>query len=260
MEMTRQTLDSKNPRSSSLVPKHAAIAPDFASWLTSDLRVKGTSVPPEAAPALLSEPPRAAAGPAPEQVALARWLTADLRPRGSTPPDSLAPQMVAAPIPLALVPAADLEAEDLAVLPTRSGTRSRAQARRRAAVAFALLLLGGGVVLFGRAGSHGDVAAEPAAAAAPQGLLTALPPPPPDSVLPEVAPPPAEPVERRRSGPVPEGDAPEASDLAERAGGVSVARFPDLPLPTQSQLARDERERAKARDDAARRAAKRADP
>ena len=241
-------------------------AADFGSWLTADLRIKGAPVESNAPPAEPSpESPRTIIVPPPdvEQAALANWLTVDLRPRHSQPPDSLAPQImppseVAVPSE-APVAAADLEADDLAVLPGRAGGlgRSGAKHRRRSAALLALLALGlaGVLGVMLRGGRGASSGAEFVSAAGPREPIGALPPPPPTD-LPPVVEPEIAPTPRRayNAGAAPEL---EAEDPLLGPRGRNWARYADLPSPTLSRLAREERELAKQRDDERRRAAKR---
>jgi hypothetical protein len=237
-------------------------APDLAAWLTSDLRVKGAPSTPSAA-----ESATAAAAivvvpePDAEQSAFGAWLTSDLRPRNSSsppPPDSLAPQVVTPPMDVPDgEPSTALEADDFAVLPGRA--RGKRGSRRRAAVAVGALLFAGAGLWFW--------AAEPApahlegiSAAQPAAPLGALPPPPPSEVVvppePEVAP---APVSRgpRAAAPA-EPPLPDEDDPWSGPRGRSWARYADLPSPTLSRLAREERELARKRDEQLRLEAKRA--
>lgn len=266
--MTRPSLIQNDTRPKTL---HAeAPSPDLASWLTSDLRVKGApSTPPPAespsppiAVVVVPESERGA-----EQSALGAWLTSDLRPRQSLPPeppDSLAPQVVAPPPALDAAitdPGADLEADDFAVLPGRRGKRSTASRRARAVAAVALLLsaVGGFLFLADRpAPSHLESIAAAQAAAQPLG---ALPPPPPSELppaepLPESEPPPAIRAARSAEPAPPPLESEEDPLLGPR--GRNWARYADLPLPTLSRLAREERELAKQRDEQRRLEARRA--
>jgi hypothetical protein len=203
-----------------------------------------------------------------ERSAFSAWLTSDLRPRKSHPPDSLAPQVVVTPPPVeepeeAAEPRADLDAEDLAVLPGRSRGKAGATGRRlRTAAVLAALLFVAGSLLF-RAGGRGPEPVESLVAAQPTGAVGALPPPPPADV-PTPAPPVAEepaPVSRGARRAAPAEPPPELEDdLWSGPRGRNWARYADLPSPTLSRLAREERELAKKRDEQRRIEAKRAKP
>ncbi len=229
---------------------------------------------------------------APEEPALASWLLTGLKPRGSVPPDvavvlqggmdappaaeflipaaveagvegslpppdSLMPHAVSEPpraAGAALALAVDgLDADDLAVLPSRR--RAGGQPRWRQ-VAVAALLLGALAVLFWRGrGSQLESAHADAAANAPQ-PAEPLPPPPPaqeDIAAPPEEPEPAAP-QRHASGAAASSE-PELPDLPGRAGrraGDAIARFADLPPPTLSKLAREERQKIREREARAR--------
>lgn len=291
----------------------AAARTDFARWLTSDLRIKGSTRTVSEAPraptrslAVNADTPSAQDG---EKVDFARWLTADLRPRQRYAPDSLAPQVVstemtdadAAPdgvdafdaaseerltaagmteLPNAVEPLGaagpqpkpELDDDDLAVLPGRARRRAQLSSRgqssrgRRGAVGLALLLLAGGALWLGGERPKSDLAARASAAPPAGAQLAALPPPPPDEVPaelepepePSAAPEPMGNAERRAaSAPRKGGAAPEPNPELDaldaklsRARRPNVARYPDLPSPTLSQLARQEQ--ATARKDAVR--------
>jgi hypothetical protein len=287
----RRTLFSDLPRSSD-APSEPAPASrveegqdDFGRWLTHDLRAKGSpsQVPSAERP---SQPPTVLI-PVPEQAELANWLLRDLRPRSSAPPDASArrdsllplssplltesvPPSAALSAPDSLVPHAVSEAphaltaplepalddDDLAVLPSRRG-RAGGQRRRRALILLAALLGVAGLSLWLRSGGPAEATqdAEPAA----QAPLAAAPLPPPPPSLPEVtdeatvlpAPVSAGP---RRSGAAVDPLADDDDELGPRGrrAGDAVARFADLPLSTQAKLAREERQKARARDASAR--------
>jgi hypothetical protein len=224
----------------------------------------------------------------PEQAQLANWLMRDLRPRSSAPPDagvqresslplgsptalaSVPPSELLAPdslVPHTLVPdtmseaplarAAALEPaldeDDLSVLPSRRG---KGRERRRQALILLSGLLGvAGLALWLRSQGQAETArgAEPAATVP----LAAAPLPPPPPWLPEVeetaTPAPTAPVRRSGAAADPAADvAGLEPGLRGRRAGDAVARFADLPLSTQSKLAREERQKARARDARAR--------
>jgi hypothetical protein len=199
-------------------------------------------------------------GAAPE---FSRWLLADLRPRNSSlpPVDSLAPQTVhEEPSLQSDSPDVTLGAEDLAVLPPRRRTVQRYG--RHAAVV--LLLLGSlGLVARLGLGPARQVASVPAAEAPAVAVAAALPPPVVEVVdepdpAPSAAPPPnrhSTPVSTPAAAPAP--DVPESLVPRGRRSGSAIARFADLPIPTLSRLAKDERQDTHEHDATVRAAAKR---
>jgi hypothetical protein len=162
-------------------------------------------------------------------------------------------------------PKADLDDDDLSVLPGRR--KARALLGRRSLVALGLVLLSTGFLLMRTSVPAADTG-EASEAAAAVGMTGALPPPPPEHVPLEAEPSPEEGVvEAQRvgaprhasaeeEGPLEPADPLDPADPRWRLGGPSKARFPDLPLPTLSRLARDELEQARQRDAAARDAKK----
>lgn len=244
---------------------------DLGRWLGQQALCPKGAATKSRPPAPIVLPP-----PAAGDAEFSRWLTSDLRARGSagvsrssTPPDSLAPQVLPeleAPPSMA---AADLDAEDLSVLPGRPkafallGTREG----RRSMAALGVVLFAFGFFLM-RGGQTVASAPEPATAAevpAPGSAAVLLPPPPDDvaAVESEVMPlEEGETTARAREPHAPRAvDAadvagPTLSELRSRLGGPSVARFPDLPSPKLSELARDGLQEAKEREEAARKAAK----
>jgi hypothetical protein len=254
---------------------------DLGRWLIRDLRAKGSHVP------LVdrsSQPPSVSI-PILEQAELADWLLRDLRPRSGAPhdqrlpresllplssptelasvavgepPDSLVPHALSeAPLALsgALEPA--LEEDDLAVLPSRRG-KSRERSRRRALVLLAALLGVAGLSLWLRSGGHAEATGDATPAANAPVAAAPLPPPPPDfseGTDQELAVPTAAAPARRSGAPVDPGAGraeEEEPGLRGRRAGDAVARFADLPLSTQSKLAREERQKTRARDASAR--------
>jgi hypothetical protein len=236
------------------VPSIVVAAPEepaLASWLLSGLRPRG-SVPPEVA--VVPEGGMAAA-PAAE---LLIPVEIEAGAAGSLPPpDSLMPHAVSEPpraAGAALALAADgLDADDLAVLPSRG--RAGGQRRWRHVAVAALLLATLGVLFRRGTGSQVESAHADAAANAPQ-AAEPLPPPPPsreDITVPPEEPEPAAP-QRHASG-APASSEPELPDVPGRAGrraGDAIARFADLPPPTLSKLAREERQKIREREARAR--------
>ncbi|HVZ35782.1 MAG TPA: hypothetical protein VG963_25320 [Polyangiaceae bacterium] len=259
-------------------------ATDFGRWLTRDLRHKGSNEPRSRERVRL---PGSVVVPEPESD-FARWLRTDLRPRnGSLPPTEFATAeaMVPAVYPVIATPgsapAADsfgphtieelpiaeppleeelapaalpsetlLQEEDLAVLPSR---RRRGGARRWPALALLLVLLCflGGVALWGGRDkpnmSTAPLPAPVAAAAEPA-------PAAPDTTEPPVSATPA--AEKHRASKAAAEPQLSASMARGRGNGPSVGRFADLPLPTLSRLAKDEKQRIGERDAQARAAGK----
>jgi len=169
------------------------------------------------------------------------------------PPDSLVPHAVSeAPRALAARSEAALDDDDLAVLP--SSRARRAGQRRWRHVAVLAALLGALALVFWRRSSADadamgggvDPALSAALAAAP------LPPPPPqlkDEDSDSDDPPAPVPAVSHRASPAPdEAELPELSGPHGRRAGDAVARFADLPTPTLSKLAREERQKARSRD------------
>ncbi len=230
---------------------------EFARWLMSDVRPRASAVPEALAPVRQVEPASSAG---------AGLLAPPGEPRsaGSVAPDSLAPLLVSVEEGAPTAPP-DLDDDDFSVLPGRRKTR--ALLGRRSLVPLGLVLLSSGFFLM-RTGAPAADPGEESASAAPMGMTGVLPPPPPEQVPFEAEPDPdeewveAQPVgaPRRASA---EGEAQlepadslDPADPRWRLGGPSKARFPDLPLPTLSRLAKDELEQARQRDAAARDAKK----
>jgi hypothetical protein len=161
------------------------------------------------------------------------------------PTDSLVPLAVSeAPPPLLALRDPQLEAEDLAVLPSRGGKKRD----WRKLVVLAALLSVAGALLWVATGPKSEELA--AAAAAPAMMVAPLPPPPPAEAevlqpAPEPAPAPTAPA---GAGAVAAAREP-ALDVTPgsrgRRSGDAVARFADLPSPTLSRLAREELQRAR---------------
>jgi hypothetical protein len=255
--MTRQILVSASPAA----PRPDGDSAEFGRWLTNDLRPKGA--PKESrprAPVVLPSPD----APDPQQAEFARWLTHDLRPRGSSmpPPDSLSPQLLpeleAAPPPLA---PHELDDDDLSVLPARSKALALfgSRERRRSLAVLGVLLLASGFFLMRGSKPVTDLT-DSAAAADASGVAVVLPPPPPDEPSEEADPVVELDATGRPRPAAPQGPPVDPEDPRFRLGGPSVGRFPDLPPPTLSRLAREELQQARERDEAARKAAKRTAP
>jgi hypothetical protein len=259
--MTRPSLIQNDTRPSQPRRTEATSStPDLATWLTSDLRAKGApSIPPAVESATPSASVVVVPEPGADQSAFGAWLTSDLRPRNSShPPDSLAPQIVTPPRDvLDVEESAALEADDFAVLPGRA--RGKRGSRRRAGVALAALLFAGAGLWFW-ASEPAPAPLESVAAAQPAAPVGALPPPPPSEVVVPAEPEPAPaPVSRGPRAPAPaEPPLQDEDDLWSGPRGRSLARYADLPSPTLSRLAREERELARKRDEQLRLEAKRA--
>jgi hypothetical protein len=279
-KIMRRTLASETPRPAA---GREDTASDFGHWLTRDLRTKGAITPEPVSTERLRLPDGAVESEAAPE--FSRWLLADLRPRNSSlpPVDSLAPQTVHAAPSLPSEPpdaaldapdldapdvgapdvgAPDLDAQDLAVLPPRRRTVQRYG--RHAAVV--LLLLGslGLVARLGFGPARPEVSA-PAAEAPGVAAAAALPLPAAEVVEvidePDPAALPATPPNRHSTS-VTTAAAVSAPELPEslvprgRRTGSAIARFADLPIPTLSRLAKDERQDTHEHDATVRAAAK----
>jgi len=241
-------------------PPGEAPSSDLGDWLTRDLRAKGSPLPSARPPAPNAEER--------ERAELAGWLARDLKPKHSlhperssvlplapSPQDSLAPQLLPpgahpSEAPQALASARELEEDDLAVLPGRRRKSRSGSPRKRVALAVGALLLTCAAALNWR-GSGTAANFEGAASAAAPDTAAALPPPPadvPESVAPEPVPAPA-PGARRSAA---SAEEPGLDDPRSFLDGLSVRRYADVPSPTLSRLAREQRRRARERDDAVR--------
>jgi hypothetical protein len=239
---------------------------DLGSWLARDLRVKGSPIS--------SRPPAPSAEEL-ERAELVGWLARDLKPKHSlrpsfvppepgsmappavpnevlAPKDSLAPQSLSAEARPSAAPAArDLDDDDLSVLPGRRRKAAAGSRRRRAALALGVALLLGAVVLGWRA--RGPAARlEGSASAAALDTAAALPPPPPDELAPAEVEPAAAVTRAVGRGTPSVEDEPGLDDPRSFLDGLAVRRYADVPTRTLSRLAREQRERARARDDAVR--------
>jgi hypothetical protein len=266
-EMKRQILVSADPVRATTPDGSESGAPELGRWLTHELRAKGApSRPPRATESSRSGQIELAERQS-EQVVLARWLTSDLRLRPSTPPadgippatppsldpasgalstDALASPLIAPEQALSLAHA-ELDADDLSVLPPRH--RARVRSHGRAFLLVALLLSVLGLFAF-RRGTDGGAVGTEVAGQAQADVGTLLPPAPSDALVPlepEPTVPPAAPGARRPTSVAEAESAPDPNDPRGRLGGPSVARFPDLPPPTLSRLADDELEQARER-------------
>ena len=172
----------------------------------------------------------------------------------SLPPDSLVPHAVSE-APRALVPTANLalDAEDLAVLPS---SRARAAGQRRwRQLGILAALLGGLALLLLWRGSGSTPGAARRADSEPSSALAAapLPPPPPQVVADEDSeaaepPRPAVASSHPAAAPVAVDPPDDPSSPRGRRAGDAVARFADLPTPTLSKLAREERQKLRSHD------------
>jgi hypothetical protein len=268
-------LSSPPGAASTSAPSEAEV---LAGWLVQDLTPKHSvrpraslapSEPPPPAPlaAAPSAPPlpvspfRDARGseppPPPEPPpVLAQASNVDVAgPVALAPVDSLAPQevMLDAPSLPAGSPAA-LDDDDLAVLPGRR--RAAGSGRKKRALLLlgvSCLVLAVGVGFRQRSGSDAVTAAS---SASPTGVSAVLPPPPPseDELLaPEQ--PPEPPVRHHTAASSAEpDDALDPLDPRNSLGGPSVRRYADVPSPTLSRLAREQRRLQRERDEAVRKA------
>lgn len=169
--------------------------------------------------------------------------------------DSLAPQEVPEPAALPVVAPASLDEDDLAVLPGRR----RAAGSDRKKYAFVLLgvLCFAAAIVVGFNQRAGSDAAGAASLASPTDVGAALPPPPPsaDDVPAAPEPAPEAPRARRAGAPSEEpDDGLDPLDPRNMIGGPSVRRYADVPSPTLSRLAREQRRLQRERDEAVRKA------
>jgi hypothetical protein len=244
--------------------KPAPEEPALASWLLRDLRPR-SSAPPAVPPRTLA-PPQSEALPVtgtalaePRSVlplasaASLALAAAPARGPDSLAPDSLVPHAVSE-APRARMSTSDLalDAEDLAVLPS-SRARAAGQRRWRHAALLAALLGGVALLLWRGSGSSADAARR--AASEPNLALAAapLPPPPPQFVAEQdsepAEPPPSAPASSHSAATPAAVEPPDdPSSPRGRRAGDAVARFADLPTPTLSKLAREERQKLRSRD------------
>jgi hypothetical protein len=170
--------------------------------------------------------------------------------------DSLAPQVVTPDPPsLPVVAPVGLDDDDLAVLPGRR----RAEGSDRKKYAFVLLgaLCFAAAIGVGIRQRGGGDAGAAASMGSPTDVTGALPPPPPsaEELLATPEPPPAEaPPRRAKAGSEEPDDALDPLDPRNALGGPSVRRYADVPSPTLSRLAREQRRLARERDEAKRKA------
>jgi len=277
--------NSARPRAPSVAPRGALPSvppPPIAPFALA--REAWDSVPPfVASPAIASSVPTLSSAETPSAEMLstdisseamspevppsARAVPAALRPRAtalveaavatsfaSTAVDSLAPQAVPpARTSLPVVAPGALDDDDLAVLPGRR----RAAGSERKKYAFVLLgaLCFAAAIVIGVQQRGASDADGGASVASPTDTAAVLPPPPPsaedlDAVLEEPADAPA--VQRAGSSGDQPDDALDPLDPRNVLGGPSVRRYADVPSPTLSRLAREQRRLARERDDAAR--------
>jgi hypothetical protein len=166
--------------------------------------------------------------------------------------------VVLAPSPAPSALALGLEEDDLAVLPGRR----RSSGSRRAKLALGLLLglLLVGIVLVTQLNQGPTDPLDVTASDTPPSDGVLLPPPPTSDVpLPVPEPERAAAVRRAGSGPSEPEGLMDPRDPRFVNGGPNVRRYADVPSPTLSRLAREQRRLARERDEAAR-AAKAAKP
>jgi hypothetical protein len=257
--MTRQPPASLLPARSASSAKPGAGRPQLGPWLTHELRVKGAPLVARvgAASELSSAEAQGSGSARTEQVAFARWLTTDLRPRRPVTAivEPSAPGSAPSEQALTLGVLAELDADDLAVLPVRRGALARiGNAPRRLALALVVLSCVG-LVLFRRGAVAPALDARADAPAQASGVLPAaaeLSEPTSNAQL-QILPSPE--LTRRQAA-----DAPRSREAAEprsARSGPSTARFPDLPPPTLSRLTRDGAEQAREQEGLQRAGAKR---
>ncbi|MEO8178338.1 MAG: hypothetical protein ABI895_05840 [Deltaproteobacteria bacterium] len=240
------------------VPEQAQLA----NWLMRDLRPR-SSAPPDAgvyresslplgSPTALESVPPSELLLAPDSL-VPHTLVPDTLVPDTLVPDTLVPDTMSE-APLARAPALEpaLDEDDLSVLPSRRG---KGRERRRQALILLSALLGvAGLSLWLR--SQGQAEATQGAGPAANVPLAAAPLPPPPPWLPEdtveETAPLAPTATVRRSGAAADVDDGLEPGPRGRRAGDAVARFADLPLATQSKLAREERQKARARDARAR--------
>jgi hypothetical protein len=227
---------------------------ELANWLLQDLRPRDlrqrSSAPPDAGVQRASLLPLSSASSL-------ESLLADeaLPPNSVLSPDSLVPHAVSeAPLSLLAPLEPALEDDDLAVLPSRRG-KTGERSRRRGLVLLAALLGVAGLALWLRSGGRAEATSGVESAANAPVAAAPLPPPPP--LLEETEPEAvllATPATGHRSGKAVEPVLDDEADpgFRGRRAGDAVARFADLPLTTQSKLAREERQKARAHDASAR--------
>lgn len=254
------------PASVPAAPGADAEASELGRWLAQDLRTKGA--PSEAAsPELPSvHQKRIVEAEQPDNSSW-RVPQLRVR-GSSLPPDSLSPQEVSAAVAPEPAPDPELEDEDLAVLPSLAGLpKARQPAQALLGVGVLLTFAIGGGWWWGKA-QISDESGEAAAVASPQIVAAPLPPPPPEvleeqalegqSELEPAQVPPTSVATKASGGEtaldskLPESLRPEAMGPRGRRSGDSVARFADLPSPTLSRLSKNERREARSRDDGVR--------
>jgi hypothetical protein len=189
------------------------------------------------------------------------FSAANEAPSSSEPPSQReAPpaSVVLAPSPAPSALALGLEEDDLAVLPGRR----RSSGSRRAKLALGLLLglLLVGIVLVTQLNQGPTDPLDVTASDTPPSDGVLLPPPPTSDVpLPVPEPERAAAVRRAGSAPAEPEGLMDPRDPRFVNGGPNVRRYADVPSPTLSRLAREQRRLARERDEAAR-AAKAAKP
>jgi hypothetical protein len=284
--MVRQILVSTPPAAP--VPSEG---PDLGRWLTQELRAKGSSLsspPPPATEPSAPEVPRAPLV-VDEESPLVGWLAQDLTPKHSVRPASSlpalypapgapdaqefsapevsagaetvaslqAPQAVLAsePVPASTPVPPTLEEDDFSVLPGRRRAPAGSGRKKYAVLLLGLMLLGGALVLRLRGGADLAQAGASSGTASAADGAGALPPPPGSGAL-------EAPPEETVSAPVGRGagareqpaELTDPRDPRFSLGGPNVRRYADVPSPTLSRLAREQRRLAREREEAARNA------
>jgi hypothetical protein len=271
-------LSSPPPSASAPPPSEAEV---LAGWLTQDLTPKNSLLPrASVSPALsspaaplraVSSPPisfpaspfrdvRGSESPAPVASPLppaaAPVQVAAASPAAPAAFDSSTPQVVVTPEPpsLPVVAPAALEEDDLAVLPGRRRTEG-SDRKKYAFVLLGVLCFAAAIGLGIRQRGSGDAGSASSVASATD-ESGALPPPPPsaDELLAAPEPTPAAPPRRAKTSSDEPDDALDPLDPRNALGGPSVRRYADVPSPTLSRLAREQRRLQRERDEAQRKA------
>jgi hypothetical protein len=241
-----------------LIPKHSLRPSPFASLAPA----RDSGAPPASVSAseasLLPEPAIANEGAANGEQSLP-YAPAPLpggegSARPNAPQDSLAPQMVP-PAPAGDVIEPDLDDDDLSVLPGRRKAKVSGPAssgtKKYALGVLALLLLVGAFVM--RGGGPSDAALADTTHAAASDVAAALPPPPTD-IPAEAEPAPEAPTVPHVKHSASSTDPEELADPRSFLGGPSVRRYADVPSPTLSRLASEQRRLQRQREEVVRKA------
>jgi hypothetical protein len=271
--LTRDLTPKHSAQALALPVAHAGVAPPLRlePFLS---EVPLGALPPASEPLAPPVPPpskparrdSAASRPSPERPGTMTALRqAPLPSHASLPSESPPPRIAPSPLeelstsvalatshaPSALAPLG-LEEDDLAVLPGRRRATGAERAKVALALLLGLLLVGVGLVTW--LGQGPERVGEAAASnAAPRDNGVLLPPPPASDVqFPAHEAELARAARRGNAEPVePEGSR-DPRDPRFARGGPNVRRYADVPSPTLSRLAREQRRLANERDEAAR--------